>query len=127
MIRGLNIILLIACISSLAGVYAIKYETLELANQIAALKKEGNSLNNDISLLEADWAYFNQPSYIEPVVRRHQEKLELNILNQDQFININDIPMRVEEDLDDKALTALFEALDRGIDPIAVLIEANSQ
>ncbi len=127
MIKWLNIILLFACIASLAGVYVVKFETIELTKQKNSYFNKGEQLKNDISMLKADWSFLNQPSYIEPVVRRHQVDLGLDILEQSQFININDIPMRKETSLDDAALTALFEALDSGVDPIAVLIEASSQ
>jgi len=127
MMKWLNLCLLFACALALVGVYVIKYQTLDIANEKKALLVLIEQKQGDISLLEADWAYLNQPSYIEPMVRRHQDYLGLDIIDQKQFINISDLPMRKKTDADDAAMTALFEALDSGVDPIAALIGASSQ
>jgi len=124
MIKWLNFTLLILCVFALAGVYVVKYKTLELANEKKALIADINAKQGDLSLLKADWAYLNQPMNIEKIVIRHKDILGLKIIEQKQFININDLPYRPQIK-NDAALTALFEALENGIDPIAVLIEAN--
>jgi hypothetical protein len=127
MIKWFNVTLLFACAISLGSVYFVKYKTQQIANEKQAIVNDIARIQSGISILKADWTYLNQPSYIEPVVLRHQEKLGLVFIEQEQFINIKDLPMRAVTSIDDAALTALFEALDSGVDPIAVLIEVNSQ
>lgn len=126
MIKGLNVVLMITSVLALVGVYALKYQTVDTANEKIALERSIDKQENDLSLLKADWAYLNQPGHIEPIIRRHAESLGLDIVKQAQFIAIEDIPMRSAAP-DDAALVALFEALEAGVDPISVLIEANVQ
>lgn len=126
MIKGLNFILMVTSILALVGVYALKYQTVDTANEKRVLEQVIDKQENDLSLLKADWAYLNQPGHIEPIVRRHADLLGLDITKQTQFVSIEDFPMRAPAP-DDDALTKLFESLDAGVDPIAVLIEATAQ
>lgn len=126
MIRGLNILLAITSLFALVGVYALKYRTVDTANEKLALERTIEKQESDLSLLKADWATLNQPGHIEPIVVRHADVLGLQVLQQEQFITIDDIPLRTAPP-DADALTALFEALETGVDPIAALIEAVDQ
>lgn len=126
MIRGLNLILMVTSLVALIAVYALKYHTVDTANQKLALEHTVEKQKSDLSLLKADWAYINQPGYIEPIVRRHQAALGLDVIAQEQFVDIASIPMR-QAAPDSDALTELLESLEAGVDPIAVLIEANAQ
>jgi len=117
MIRGLNVILLITSLFALVAVYAIKYGSEDIARQKAELTRTIGQQQAQLSLLAADWAYFNQPSYIAPIVERHAEALGLQTVSAKQFGSISDLPFRPERQ-NDAALNALFAALDAGIDPI---------
>ncbi len=117
MIRGLNVILLITSIFALVGVYAIKYGSEDIARQKNELTRTIGAQQAQLSLLRAEWSYFNQPSYIAPIVARHAEALGLQTVSAKQFALIKDLPFRPERK-NDAALNALFAALDAGIDPI---------
>lgn len=117
MIRGLNVILLITSIFALVGVYGIKFRTETIEEEKLSLVRAVQNQEGQLSVLRADWAYFSQPSFIEPLVERHSEVLNLQTLEAKQFGSIADLPMRPEQ-LNDEGLTALLEALDAGIDPI---------
>lgn len=126
MIRFLNLFFVVTSALMLVGVYALKYQTVDTANEMRALESAIEAQQNDLSSLRADWAYLNQPSRIAPIIERNLELLELQIVSQEQFITIDEIPMRVARPNDD-ALTQLLQSLEDGVDPIAVLIEANNQ
>ncbi len=117
MIRGINIFLLVVSIFALVGVYSIKFRSEALEEEKMELARTVAQKQGQLSVLQADWAFFNQPSYIEPIVERNREALNLEILKAGQFGAVKDIPMRPQI-ADDEALTALFAALDEGIDPI---------
>ena len=126
MIRGLNVILLVVGVVALVGVYALKYQSGTIAADKAGIERKIAEQNAELSLLRADWAFVNQPGHIEPIVRRHEEVLQLAIAEPTQFKSFEDLPMRPKRvKPDEAALAALFEALAAGKDPIAALIEAN--
>jgi len=127
MIRGINVLLLITSIFALVGVYSIKFQSETIEEQKMELSRSIAQQQAELSVLQADWAFFSQPSYIAPIVERHGEALNLQILVADQYGSIEDIPMRPEI-INDSALTALFAALDEGIDPIGdILAEGMGQ
>lgn len=117
MIRSINVVLFFVSILALAGVYILKYQTETIADDKVAVLRDIERQSTNLSVLRADWAYLSQPNYLEPVVTRHSEALELQIISAEQFGSIADIPMRPLI-ADDAGLTALLQSLDAGIDPI---------
>jgi hypothetical protein len=124
MIRVLNIILAVACVLALIGVYGLKFQSEGVASRKLALKAEISDQQNQLSLLRANWAYVSQPGYLQPIIARHAADLNLAIIGAKQFKSVDDLPMRPAK-LDPDALTTLLQSLEAGIDPIAALIEAN--
>lgn len=125
MIRILNIILVVTAIAALVGVYALKYSVEDTAAQKAALQRQIDRQQADLSLLKADWAFLNQPANVAPIVDRHVAELNLKPLTQDQFGDFTTLPMRLKAP-DSQALDSLFESLNSGVDPITQIItEAN--
>lgn len=125
MIRNLNILMIGTSLLGLVGVYALKYSVEETASEKARLERQIDRQEADLSLLQADWAYLNQPAHVAPIVVRHQAALGLEPVKQEQFGSMDSLPMRPVEEPDTVALDALFESLDAGIDPIEQLIETN--
>lgn len=125
MIKGLNIVLAVTCLFAMIAVYALKYQTVDIANEKLALERKIGSQQNELSLLKADWAYLNQPGRLAPIIQRHADILKLQPIDQEQYIRIADLPMRPAETLNQDALTSLLESLENGVDPIAALIEAS--
>ena len=121
MIRTLNVVLVITSIVALVGVYALKYSVEETASEKASIERQIDRQEGDLSLLKADWAFLNQPANVAPIVTRHVAELNLQALAQDQFGNIDTLPMRMKAP-DTAALDGLFESLDAGVDPIQQLI-----
>ncbi len=117
MIRGLNLILLITSIFALVGVYGVKFRSETIEDTKLALARDVAQQQERLSVLKADWAHFSQPTFIAPIVERHAEALNLQILESSQFGSIADLPMRPEQ-INDEGLTALFAALESGVDPI---------
>ena len=117
MIKGINLVLLATSILALVAVYGLKFQSETIQREKFALSRDITRQEQKLSVLQADWARFSQPSYIAPIVERHRDELGLAYIEARQFGKIEDIPMRPEQ-TDDQALNALFEALDAGIDPI---------
>lgn len=125
MIRTLNILMVGTSLLGLVGVYGLKYSVEETASEKVRIERQIDRQEAELSLLQADWAYLNQPAHVAPIVVRHQAALGLEPVKQEQFSNMDGLPMRPVEEPDTIALDALFESLDAGIDPIEQLIEAN--
>lgn len=119
--RTINILLLIACIGALIGVYLLKFSVEETGQTRVALHRQIEKQQAELSLLKADWAYLNQPSNVAPIITRHVAELNLQPLAQEQFGRIDILPMRLAAP-DSVALDDLFQALDSGVDPIQQLI-----
>lgn len=117
MIRGLNLILFTTSIFALIGVYGIKFQSEAIEEEKIALVRAVTQQKSELSILQADWAHYSQPSYIAPIVERHAEALNLARLEAKQFGSIAELPMRPEV-TDGAALDALFMALEAGVDPI---------
>ena len=116
MIRKLNILLMLTSAVAFVAVYGLKYSVEEVARSKTALQRQIEHQKGELSLLEADWSYLNQPGYIQPIVERHLDALDLQPIKQTQFGSIDELPMRpVQPDTD--AMTALFKSLEAGVDP----------
>jgi hypothetical protein len=127
MIRTLNVILLCTSIAGLVGVYALKYAVEETAAEKAALVRQIDRQEGELSLVKADWAYLNQPAHVGPIIARHAEALGLEAMQPTQFGSIDALPMRPVIANDTGALDSLFQSLEMGIDPIEQLIQAEMQ
>ena len=125
MIRLLNAIMVCTSVAGLVGVYALKYSVGETAGELAAIERQIERQEGELSLLKADWAFLNQPAHVAPIVARHAEVLGLRPTHQEQFGNFDALPMRPVVHNDVGALDALFESLESGVDPIEQLIKAN--
>jgi hypothetical protein len=116
MIRKLNILLLLTSSIAFVSVYALKYSVQEVAATKTKLERQIEHQKADLSLLEADWSYLNQPGYIQPIIDRHLAELNLQPIAQSQFGLLSDIPMRPVQP-DTEAMTSLIKSLESGVDP----------
>jgi hypothetical protein len=125
MIKTLNAILVCTSLVGLVGVYALKFQVEDTAGAKSALERRIERQQASLSLLEAEWAYLNQPTHVAPIVARHQDVLALLPSKPTQFAAMDSLPMRPVVQLDTTALDSLFESLEAGVDPIEQLIEAS--
>lgn len=125
MIKTLNFILVCTSLVGLVGVYALKFQVEDTAATKSALERRIERQQASLSLLEAEWAYLNQPTHVAPIVARHQDVLALQPSKPTQFAQMDTLPMRPVVQPDTTALDDLFLSLESGIDPIEQLIEAS--
>jgi len=125
MIKTLNAILVCTSLVGLVGVYALKFQVEDAAGAKSALERRIERQQASLSLLEAEWAYLNQPTHVAPIVARHQDVLALQPSKPTQFAAMDSLPMRPVVQLDTTALDSLFESLESGVDPIEQLIESS--
>lgn len=122
MIQKFNLFLLVVATVTLASVYILKFSIEHTAGEKRALEAHIEEQEAELSLLKADWAVLNQPGHIAPIVRRHQEALQLAEVSPKQFGSFSDLPMRPAQP-DAGAMNDLFEMLEAGVDPIGAILE----
>ena len=125
MIKTLNVIMVCTSLLGLVGVYALKFQVEDTASTKSALERRIERQQASLSLLEAEWAYLNQPTHVAPIEARHQAVLALEPTKPTQFAAMDTLPMRPVVQPDTTALDNLFQSLEEGIDPIEKLIEAS--
>ncbi|WMT85843.1 hypothetical protein NO932_13015 [Pelagibacterium sp. 26DY04] len=122
-LHRLNIILGIVAVIAVVAVYSQKHMAELTAEEIGRIEAAIAKQQADLSILKADWAYLNQPTHIQPIIDRHNDVLNLQVAEVEQFGSFSDLPMRPQQRLDTEALDALFETIEEGEDPIGSLLE----
>ena len=125
MIKTLNAIMVCTSLVGLVGVYALKFQVEDTAAQKSSIERRIERQQASLSLLQAEWAYLNQPTHVAPIVARHQDVLMLEPIKPTQFAAMDSLPMRPVIQPDTSALDELFLSLESGVDPIEQLIEAS--
>lgn len=122
-LHRLNIILGIIAVVAVVAVYSQKHMAELTAEEIGRIEAAIAGQQAELSILKADWAYLNQPTHIQPIVDRHNDVLNLQVAEVEQFGTFEELPMRPQQRLDTEALDALFETIEAGEDPIGSLLE----
>ena len=89
MIRMLNIIAIVALISSAIYAYTIKYKTMFHAETVAALKSEIKKEQDQIGLLRADWAHLTRPERVQALA---EKLLDTQSLALNQIVKVDALP-----------------------------------
>ena len=94
MIRWLQISsIAVAAIAALL-VFQLKYRTESVSERVVALQRKVDAEQEAISLLRAEWSFLIQPSRIQALVERHQERLQLKPVDPEQIIHLDTLPAR---------------------------------
>ena len=94
MTRWLQIASVLAVTASAAFVFQVKYRSEAVAERVADLQRAVDEEQEAISLLKAEWSYLIQPSRVQDLIERHQERLELVPVSPEQIGTFADLPMR---------------------------------
>ncbi len=97
MVRLLNLLAIVALVSSAIYAYSIKYETIFHAEKIAELKHHIKDEQDAIGMAKAEWAHVTRPERIKLLADR---LLDLQPLALSQIVGPEVLPdkgMRVDE------------------------------
>jgi cell division protein FtsL len=75
-----------------ALVFNVSHEVQELKQERAALAEKIRHEQETIRVLEAEWAFLNQPARLEAMARRHTS---LRATAPDQIIRLESIPEKI--------------------------------
>ena len=74
--------------------YVVKYGSEIESNRIAKMEREINVEQEAIDILNANWSLLTSPNRLQILAKRHKNELQLEILQPEQVIKIEDIPLR---------------------------------
>lgn len=71
--------------------YRENYRTQDALNEMEAVQREIAGLREQLVVLRAEWAYLNRPARLRELVRLNADKLQLDPITADQFIESSKI------------------------------------
>ncbi len=93
MLRYLNILAIVALLSSAIYAYSIKYETILTSEQIVKTRHAIAREKDAIATLKSEWAYVTRPERVQVLSDKH---LDLHQLTLDQIVKVSALPDKTE-------------------------------
>ena len=81
-------------------VFQVSHDVQRLEAELAITKRNILSHQEALHVLRAEWSYLNQPGQIADLAERH---LDLRPLSSDQFVELQNLPLRSAPAADDEA------------------------
>jgi len=75
-------------------VFQLKYRAEAVSERVAALQEKVDREKEAINLLRAEWSFLIQPSRLQALVDRHNERLQLQPVDPDQIVHLDTLPAR---------------------------------
>lgn len=94
MLRYLNIIAVLALLSSAVYAYSIKYETILTSEQIVKTKHAIEREKNAIVTLRSEWAHLTRPERIQTLADKHLGDMKQMALTQ--IVKPGELPDKAE-------------------------------
>lgn len=82
MIRPTTVIAILILLSSVYGLFQVKYRVQDLNKDLAEINRQIEEEQEAMHVLKAEWAYLNQPKRLMALVGRH---LQLGAINVSQL------------------------------------------
>ena len=94
MIRWLQISSISVVALAALTVFQLKYNAEAVSERVVALQAKVDREKEAITLLRAEWSFLVQPSRLQALVERHNERLQLQPVDPDQIIHLDKVPAR---------------------------------
>jgi hypothetical protein len=75
------------------GIYEIKYDVVELEQELARLNRDLIAEREAVKVLKAEWSYLNRPERLEKLAERH---LELGPAQVRSLASLDEVPPRTK-------------------------------
>ena len=108
MIRFVEIMMIAATIVVAIALYAVKYDTGNLASGIAELNRQIRQEREAIGILRAEWSLLNQPERIQKLADKHLKLEPVSAAQIKTFADVPDMPPgEALADLVERSLSSL--------------------
>ncbi|WP_074381290.1 cell division protein FtsL [Bartonella doshiae] len=107
--RTFDMILVMIMICMAGLTYKVKYDVQKQMSEVRRLEREIAAKKNMVSLLYAEWAVMIEPSRMQKLVNRYQKELGLEIIQPRQVVELEDIPVRVYDSIEEVIKQNLLE------------------
>ena len=94
MIRWLQLTSIAVVAFAALMVFQLKYRAEAVSERVTALQKKVDLEQEAITLLRAEWSFLIQPSRLQALVERHNERLKLQPVEPGQIIHLDLVPAR---------------------------------
>lgn len=91
MIRGMTVLWAVLAITAGIAMFLVKYEVQALEEDLRAANHQIRRDREQIHVLQAEWAYLNEPSRLRALAEKH---LNLHPLEPTQVITLASLPQR---------------------------------
>lgn len=99
--RTFDMILVMIMICMAGLTYKVKYDVQKRMSEVRRLEHEIAAANNTVNLLHAEWAVMIEPSRMQKLAKRYQKELGLEIMQPRQVVELEDIPVRVHDPIEE--------------------------
>ncbi|WP_336276526.1 cell division protein FtsL [Bartonella sp. CB178] len=99
--RTLDMILIMVMVCTAGVTYKVKYDVQRRISEVRHLEHKIFAEKNMVSLLHAEWAVMIEPSRMQRLAKHYQKELGLEITQPRQVVEFEDIPIRVDDKIEE--------------------------
>jgi hypothetical protein len=111
--RTIPILIVILMIAGAAFTYDTKHKAEQSADVVASLRTQVEQQKAALRLLKAEWSVLTQPARLQALVEKYKDQLGLQTADVNQFVTIDQVPMRGIDTGPSKETTAGIPDRDR--------------
>lgn len=94
--RYLNVLAVLALVSSAAYAYSIKYETILYSERLKKMRNANDAMRDQIGILRAEWAHLTRPENIQALADRTLDLQQLDLLQVGTIAELPDRPPKTD-------------------------------
>jgi len=111
--RYLPVVIVILMIAGAAFTYDTKHKAEQAADTVVSLRAQVEQQKTALRLLKAEWSVLTQPARLQALVEKYKAQLGLQTADVNQFVTIDQVPMRGIDTGPSKETTAGIPDKDR--------------
>ncbi|CBI76686.1 conserved protein of unknown function [Bartonella clarridgeiae 73] len=111
--RTLDVILVVVMICMAGLTYKVKYDVQKQISEVHRIEREIAAEKNMVNLLHTEWAVMIEPSRMKKLAERYQKELNLEVIQPRQIVKLKDIPMRLQDQIEELIKQNSFEDDDK--------------